>query len=39
VAAGVDALREAWVAAMEGVPLEQHAMRHPALQAALGFWK
>jgi ribulose-bisphosphate carboxylase large chain len=39
VAAGVDALREAWVAAMEGVPLEQHAMGHPALQAALGFWK
>ncbi|PMS34913.1 ribulose-bisphosphate carboxylase large chain [Trinickia symbiotica] len=39
VAAGVDALREAWVAAIEGVPLEQHAMRHPALQAALGFWK
>ncbi|MEX3955787.1 ribulose-bisphosphate carboxylase large subunit family protein [Trinickia sp. EG282A] len=39
VAAGVDALREAWVAAIKGVPLEQHAMRHPALQAALGFWK
>lgn len=39
VAAGVDALREAWVAAMEGVPLEQHAKRNPALQSALGFWK
>ncbi|WP_299538834.1 ribulose-bisphosphate carboxylase large subunit family protein [uncultured Herbaspirillum sp.] len=39
VAAGVQALREAWVAAIEGVPLAQHAQRHPALQAALGFWK
>ena len=39
VSAGVEALREAWVAAMEGVPLEQHARRNPALQAALGFWK
>ncbi|GAC1327135.1 MAG: ribulose-bisphosphate carboxylase large subunit family protein [Collimonas sp.] len=39
VAAGVSALREAWVAAIEGVPLEQYAERRPALQAALGFWK
>ena len=39
VAAGVDALREAWVAAIEGVPLKQHASRHPALNAALEFWK
>ena len=39
VSAGVEALREAWVAAMEGVPLAQHARRNPALQAALGFWK
>ncbi len=39
VSAGVEALREAWVAAMEGVPLAQHARKHPALQAALGFWK
>ncbi|NQE49101.1 ribulose-bisphosphate carboxylase large subunit family protein [Herbaspirillum rubrisubalbicans] len=39
VAAGVQALREAWVAAIEGVPLQQHAGKHPALQAALGFWK
>ncbi|WP_200821936.1 ribulose-bisphosphate carboxylase large subunit family protein [Caballeronia arvi] len=39
VAAGVEALREAWVAAMEGVPLARHAERNPALQAALGFWK
>ena len=39
VSAGVEALREAWVAAMEGVPLEQHAKGNKALQAALGFWK
>jgi len=39
VAAGVEALREAWVAAVEGVPLKQHAARHPALNAALEFWK
>ncbi|MEM5404681.1 ribulose-bisphosphate carboxylase large subunit family protein [Paraburkholderia unamae] len=39
VAAGVDALREAWCAAIEGIPLEQHAQRHPSLRAALGFWK
>jgi ribulose-bisphosphate carboxylase large chain len=39
VAAGVDALREAWCAAMEGVPLEQHAQKHESLRAALGFWK
>lgn len=39
VSAGVEALRESWVAAIEGVPLEQHAKNKPALQAALGFWK
>ncbi|HZZ03927.1 ribulose-bisphosphate carboxylase large subunit family protein [Paraburkholderia sp.] len=39
VAAGVEALREAWVAVIEGVPLKQHAARHPALNAALEFWK
>lgn len=39
VAAGVEALREAWVAAIEGVPLAQHARNNKALQAALGFWK
>ncbi|WP_027800659.1 ribulose-bisphosphate carboxylase large subunit family protein [Paraburkholderia dilworthii] len=39
VAAGVEALREAWVAAIEGVPLERHAERHASLRAALGFWK
>ncbi|ONN64578.1 ribulose-bisphosphate carboxylase large subunit family protein [Herbaspirillum sp. VT-16-41] len=39
VAAGVEALREAWMAAIEGVPLAQHARNNKALQAALGFWK
>ncbi|MBO9537688.1 ribulose-bisphosphate carboxylase large subunit family protein [Herbaspirillum sp.] len=39
VSAGVEALREAWVAAMEGMPLEQHAKGNKALQGALGFWK
>ncbi|MCA1326335.1 ribulose-bisphosphate carboxylase large subunit family protein [Herbaspirillum sp. alder98] len=39
VSAGVEALREAWVAAMEGIPLAQHARDNRALQAALGFWK
>jgi ribulose-bisphosphate carboxylase large chain len=39
VAAGVGALREAWVAAMEGVPLARHAERNPALKRALEFWK
>lgn len=39
VATGVEALREAWVAATEGVPLARHAERNPALKAALGFWR
>lgn len=39
VAAGVEALRESWIAAMEGVPLAQHAQRNPALAQALEFWK
>ncbi|QCP50314.1 ribulose 1,5-bisphosphate carboxylase [Trinickia violacea] len=39
IAAGVDAMRQAWIAAMEGVPLERHAKHHPALQDALRFWK
>ncbi|MEM5318419.1 ribulose-bisphosphate carboxylase large subunit family protein [Paraburkholderia sp. JHI869] len=39
VAAGVEALREAWVAAMEGVPLARHAEHNTALKTALGFWK
>jgi ribulose-bisphosphate carboxylase large chain len=39
VSAGVQALREAWVAAIDGVPLADHAQRVPALRAALGFWR
>jgi ribulose-bisphosphate carboxylase large chain len=39
VSAGVQALREAWVAAIDGVPLAEHAQRVPALRAALGFWR
>ncbi|WP_233848781.1 ribulose-bisphosphate carboxylase large subunit family protein [Paraburkholderia sp. HD33-4] len=39
VAAGVEALREAWIAAMEGVPIERHAERSRALAGALKFWK
>ncbi|TDY15519.1 ribulose-bisphosphate carboxylase large chain [Paraburkholderia sp. BL6665CI2N2] len=39
VAAGVEALRDAWVAAVEGVPLDDYAARRPALKAALGFWQ
>lgn len=35
VAAGVEALREAWSAAMAGVPIETHAAQIPALHAAL----
>ncbi|WP_394691799.1 ribulose-bisphosphate carboxylase large subunit family protein [Hoeflea sp.] len=35
VAAGVEALREAWAAAMEGIPLETHAAQNAALNAAL----
>ena len=39
VAAGVEALRESWVAAMEGVPIERHAEHNAALKDALEFWK
>jgi len=35
VAAGVGALREAWNAAIAGVPLAEHGRKHPALAAAL----
>lgn len=35
MAAGVTAFREAWEAAMAGVPVEEHAKDHPALAAAL----
>ena len=38
VAAGVTALREAWDAAVAGVPIDEAARDRPALQAALGFW-
>lgn len=39
VSAGVQALRESWVAAIDGVPLAEHAQRVPTLRAALGFWR
>jgi ribulose-bisphosphate carboxylase large chain len=39
VAAGVEALRASWDAAMAGVPLSTHARGVPALQAALAFWR
>jgi ribulose-bisphosphate carboxylase large chain len=35
-AAGVAGLREAWEAAIAGIPLEEHARQHPALARALG---
>jgi ribulose-bisphosphate carboxylase large chain len=35
IAAGVDSVREAWHAAMQGIPLTRHAEGHPALAAAL----
>ena len=38
IAAGVAALREAWVAAEAGVPLADHARQHPALAQALQTW-
>lgn len=38
VAAGVTALRQAWDAAVQGVPIGVHAETRPALQRALGFW-
>lgn len=39
VAAGVEALRASWDAAIAGVPLARHAQRVPALAAALDFWR
>nr|WP_315596033.1 ribulose-bisphosphate carboxylase large subunit family protein [uncultured Cupriavidus sp.] len=39
VSAGVEALRESWNAAMQGVPLETQAARKPSLAAALEFWR
>ena len=38
VAAGVTALRQAWQAAVDGVPLEQAALGQPELRDALTFW-
>lgn len=39
VAAGVQALRASWQAAMAGQTLADRAARDPALAAALGFWR
>ena len=39
VSAGVEALRASWHAAMQGIPLAQHAQRVPALAEALEFWR
>lgn len=38
VAAGVSAMRQAWDAAVAGVPLAEHAREHAELRDALGFW-
>jgi ribulose-bisphosphate carboxylase large chain len=35
IAAGVDSLREAWEAALQGVPLADYARTHPALRRSL----
>ena len=35
VAAGVRSLREAWAAAIAGIPLAEHARTHPELGRAL----
>ena len=35
IAAGVNSMREAWEAAMQGVDLHAYARTHPALQKAL----
>jgi ribulose-bisphosphate carboxylase large chain len=39
VSAGVQALRAAWDAAIEGIPLARHAERIPVLAQALDFWR
>ena len=39
VSAGVEALRESWRAAVDGVPLATRARDVPALAAALEFWR
>ena len=38
IAAGVAAMRQAWDAAVAGVPLQQHAATHPELAQALTAW-
>jgi ribulose-bisphosphate carboxylase large chain len=38
IAAGVSALRQAWDAAVAGVPLAEHARTHAELRGALSFW-
>jgi ribulose-bisphosphate carboxylase large chain len=38
VAEGVLALRQAWDAAVAGVPLDEHARGQAALRSAMGFW-
>lgn len=38
IAAGVAAMRQAWDAAIAGVPIASHAAAHPELQAALRTW-
>jgi ribulose-bisphosphate carboxylase large chain len=38
VSAGVTALRQAWDAAVDGVPLDEAARAQPELRDALGFW-
>ena len=39
VAAGVEALRESWLAAVAGVPLAEQARHSAALRSALEFWR
>ncbi len=39
VSAGVEALREAWVAAVHEIPLARHAATSSALRQALEFWR
>ncbi|HSS15225.1 MAG TPA: RuBisCO large subunit C-terminal-like domain-containing protein, partial [Rhizomicrobium sp.] len=39
ISAGVEALRAAWDAAIEGIPLARHAERVPVLAQALDFWR
>ena len=39
IAAGVRSLREAWQAAVEGIPLDDYAASHADLRAALDRFK